>query len=241
MRSATTASGTTPRPSPSPVRLFLAARPARSTLAAAVIIGVLTAWLGTSLAPVPTAVDAGQATVPVWRLLALGAAVLPVLALHSQLADLEVVATRRLRRLQRGYLAGMGSTCALIYLGLSATTLPVTALAVAARAWIAWFGLALLSGAVLGWRLAWVLPAIAAVIVIYWGYMGDGYAWWEFSARPHDDLLSLILSVGLLAVGVAAYSATPWRRRRWSPSRSQRRGLLPPGRGRSLTGFDRVR
>ena len=47
MRSATTASGTTPRPSPSPVRLFLAGRPARSTLAAAVIIGVLTAWLGT--------------------------------------------------------------------------------------------------------------------------------------------------------------------------------------------------
>src|SRR5690606_42079846 len=131
--------------------------------------------------------------------------------------------------------------CALIYLGLSGASPPVTALGVAARGWMAGLGLALLGAAVLGWRLAWVLPAVAAVIVIYWGYMGDGYAWWEFSARPHDDLLSLILSVGLLAVGVAAYSATPWRRRRWSPSRSQRRGLLPPGRGRSLTGFDRVR
>ncbi|GGM32395.1 hypothetical protein GCM10012279_59180 [Micromonospora yangpuensis] len=89
-------------------------------------------------------------------------------------------------------------------------------LAVIARSWLAWLGLALLAGAILGWRLAWTLPAATAVVLWYWGYSGNQeYRWWEFSARPHDDLPSFLLSVALLAVGLTAYAATPWRLRRW--------------------------
>jgi hypothetical protein len=99
---------------------------------------------------------------------------------------------------------------------MNALVIRPQALAVLARAWLAWFGLALLAGALLGWRLAWALPSGAAVVLWYWGLQGnDQYRWWEFSSRPYDDVPSLLLSVALLAIGVTAYIATPWRRRRW--------------------------
>jgi hypothetical protein len=152
-----------------------------------------------------------------WRMIAMGAAVLPVLSLTSPLADLEVAATHRLRSMQRCYLAGLSMGCAAMYLAICAIALPPAVLAITGRSWIAWFGLALIAGAILGWRLAWTLPSAVAAILWYWGYGGDQqYRWFEFSARPHDDLSSLLLSAGLLVAGIVAYAATPWRRHRWS-------------------------
>lgn len=210
-----TASRAPDRVRPAPGLRFLTARPARSVLVAAALLGALTAWLGTRQASVPVAQTEGTAIIPLWRMLAMGAAVLPVLALHSRMADLEVVPTRRLRAWQRCYLAGMNLGCAALYLGISATALHPLVLVIIGRSWLGWCGLALIAGALLGWRLAWTLPATVSVVLIYWGYQGEGkYHWWEFSARPHDDLPSLLLSAALLAAGLVAYSATPWRRQR---------------------------
>ena len=103
-----------------PGRAFLAARRATSVLSATVITGALTAWLGLYQASLPAAFQTGRSTIPIWRLLALGAAVVPVVALHSRLADLELVATRRFRHYQRIYLGGMSLGCAAIHLGISA-------------------------------------------------------------------------------------------------------------------------
>jgi hypothetical protein len=189
-------------------------------LVAAALLGALTAWLGTRVASVPTATDEATTVIPLWRLLAMGAAVLPVLAVHSRLADLEVVATRRLRLYQRAYLCAMSAAGATIYFGLSAITLPPDVLATIGRSWLGWCGLALLAGALLGWRLAWTLPVTAGVVLAYWGHRGgEQYQWWEFSARPPDDLPSLLLSLTLLSCGLAAYWATPWRRRRFTVRR----------------------
>ncbi|MFF3867198.1 hypothetical protein [Micromonospora sp. NPDC001898] len=200
----------------SPLRLFLAVRPARAVLAVTVLLGALAAWFGLIQTPIPTAIEDGRAIIPLWRMIAMGAGVLPVLALTSPLADLELVATQRLRSMQRHYLAGLSTGCVAIYLAICGTVLHPAVVAIIARAWIAWFGLALLAGAVLGWRLAWTLPAATAAVLWYWGYSGSQhYHWWEFSARPHDDLPSLFLSFALLAAGLVAYAATPWRRRRW--------------------------
>lgn len=199
---------------PHPVRLFLTARRARTALSATIVVGALTAWLGLIEAPLPMAIEQGRPTVPLWRLLAMGAAVLPVLALTSPLADLEALATWRLRVMQRWYLAGLAAGSAVGYLGISALGLRPSVIGIIARSWMAWFGLALLAGVILGWRLAWTLPATVTVILFYWGHRDDGYRWWEFSARPYDDLPSLLLSAALLAVGVTAYGATPWRRHR---------------------------
>lgn len=198
-----------------PVRLFLSVRPARSVLAGMVLLGALVTWFGMVEAPLPRTVEHDTAFVPLWRLLAMGAAVLPVIGLASPLAGLELAATRRLRSMQRFYLAGLGIGSAVIFLGISALTTQPAVVAIMARGWMGWFGLALLAGAVLGWRLAWTLPSVVAVVLWYWGFGGnDQYRWWEFSARPYDDVPSLVLSAALLAVGLAAYAATPWRRRR---------------------------
>lgn len=201
------------------------------------MLGALTVWRGASAAPVPTAVEMGQATIPLWRLLAMGAAVLPVLALHSRLADLEAVATRRLRQSQLLYLGGMSLACLVIYLGVSAIALHPLVLVIMARSWLAWFGLALVAGVILGWRLAWTLPALAATVLIYWGYQrGGDYQWWEFSARPHDDFASLLISVALCAFGLTAYWSTPWRRRRLAIWHWRQSGESSSPRGSSSGG-----
>jgi hypothetical protein len=132
--------------------------------------------------------------------------------MRSHLADLEQPLTRRLRRFQRGYLIVTAVGSALLYLGIAAVTLPLPLLITGARSWAAWYGLALLAGVVLEWRLAWTLPALTAVILWYWGYADGHFAWWEFSARAPGDLRTLALSAALLGVGLAAYWLTPWRR-----------------------------
>ncbi|GAA1641912.1 hypothetical protein ACFQY4_22550 [Catellatospora bangladeshensis] len=215
------------------LRAFLAARRTRSLLGAAVVCGAVTALVGSWEAAVPTAVEQGRAVIPLWRMMAMAVAVLPVLALDSRLSDLEVVATRRLRRLQRLHLAWMSAACLAVQAGLAALAVHPLLLIVIARSWLAWFGLALLAGALLGWRLAWTLPAAAAVILWYWGFAGDGrYQWWEFSARPHDDVPSLLLALVLCSAGLVAYSLTPWRRRapRMRALRPGRGAEAPPGR-----------
>ncbi|WP_199737254.1 MULTISPECIES: hypothetical protein [Micromonospora] len=208
-----------------PIRLFLSVRPAATSLAGVVLLAALVAWLGLVEAPLPTAVEQGKATIPLWRLLTMGAAVLPVVAMHSSLADLEVVATRRLHTLQRSILAGLSVASAVIYLSSCALVMQGAVVGIVARSLVAWFGLALFSGVVLGRRLAWAAPTTMAVVLWYWGYDGAGrYEWWEFSARPHDDVPSLLLSVVLFAAGLVAFAATAWRIRpwiRWLPSRTR--------------------
>lgn len=197
-----------------PVRVFFAVRRTRSVLVATVLCGALTAWLGTVDVPVPTISAQGPGRIPIWRILAMGAAVLPVLAVQSHLASLEEGVTQTLRRMRRIHLAAMAAGCASIYLSIAALTLHPLIVVVMTRSWLAWYGLALLAGVLIGWRNAWTLPATVAIILWYWGHQGGEYRWWEFSARPHDDLPSLLLSVAFLAAGLVARSATPWRRHR---------------------------
>ncbi|WBB97000.1 hypothetical protein O7543_19680 [Solwaraspora sp. WMMA2080] len=160
----------------------------------------------------------GQVSVPLWRMLAMAASVFPVLALQSNLGALESVATAHLKRLTWLYAVAMAITCWLLYLVPAGITLPIEALAITLRALIAWYGISLLSGVILGWRLAWAMPVTTIVFLWYWGYSSQGYyLWWEFTARPPNDVPSLILSGALLLIGIVAYSATPWRRYRLRP------------------------
>lgn len=214
-----------------PARGFAAARRPGVSLAGALATAVVVAMLGTFEAPLPAAVEEGQARIPIWRLLTMAVAVLPVLALHSPLAELEAVATRRFRHGQRIYLAATVLGSALVFLGGAAIALHPLVLLIIARSWLAWFGLALIAGVLLGWRLAWTLPVLVAVILFYWGFAAGEYRWWEFSARPPDDVASLLLSLALLCAGLIAYRATPWRRRTWRRWRG--RSLRPDRSGMS--------
>jgi len=144
----------------------------------------------------------------------LGAGVVPALALHSELGSLEEARTARLVHLQRCYLLLLSCVCAALFLALAALSLQPADVAVMARSLAAWLGLALLSGRVLGWRLAWVLPVLTLCVLVYWGGSAaqvDPFDWWEFSARPAGDVPSLVVSAALLASGMLAYFFSAWR------------------------------
>jgi hypothetical protein len=190
----------------------------------ACVAGALTAWIGLRVAAVPVAVDGGGGTVPMWRVLTMGVGILPALSLHSSLADLETMGTPAHRSTERRYLLCMFLACAGIYAAIAALTLELSSLAVIARSLAGWLGLALVSGRLLGWRLAWVLPVATLCVLLYWGGGVTTHAWWEFSARPHDDVPSLLLSACLLGGGALAFWATPWRRRRLTSWRTVRSG-----------------
>ncbi|WP_189170176.1 hypothetical protein [Pilimelia anulata] len=192
------------------------------------LLGILTAALGKYAVALPAATE-DRAVVPMWRLLAMGAGVLPALALHSSLADLEQQ-TSTIRKMERRYLAGVATATGLAYLAAAAVTLPITLIAVLARSIVGWLGLSLLSGRFLGWRLSWGAPIMIFAVLVYWGTGGDGqvYEWWEFSARPHSDSASMALCLVLFAVGVCAQAMTPWRiRRLTSVPQAGRRGSRP--------------
>jgi len=180
----------------------------------ALLLGGFTAWLGLRQAPVPTAAQDADAALPVWRLLTMGAGMLPALGLHSRLRDLEEMSTRPHRQAEQRYLIGLSVACAAAFLAFASMTLNPAQITVVARSLLGWLGLSLISGRLFGWQLAWALPLAVSGVLTYWGGgAGNGYTWWQFTARPHNDVPSLLLSACLLAAGALAYSASAWRRK----------------------------
>src|SRR6185503_16474114 len=91
------------------------------------------------------------------------------------------------------------------------TALPAQSLFPLVRSVLAWFGLALVSGCLLGWRLSWLVPAMAGSALTYWT-SDDLAPWWDV-AGPSTSLASAVVSVACLALGLGAYRLTAWRRR----------------------------
>jgi hypothetical protein len=165
--------------------------------------------------PTPTA-RPGANPVEFWRLLTIGSALLPVLTLTSPMAALEAAAGPAFHRLRAATLAVafvFSCACVLVaaVVGVDASVTPVMA-----RSLIAWFGLALIGGRILGWHHCWVVPWGTLCVLVFWGYNGDarGYVWWEFTAQPATHIPSLLLAGGLFVAGVTAYALSPWRLRR---------------------------
>jgi hypothetical protein len=149
-------------------------------------------------------------------MLAMFAAVLPVLSLHSRMADLEAVGTTRFHRGRAWRLTMLWVMSMAVYLGVCAVPVEDRVWEVMAVALPGWTGLALLGGRVLGWRQTWVFPSVVLCAVSYWGVQDDsgGYPWWDFTRAPVAERpMGLGLSLGLLAAGVMAYWLTPWRLR----------------------------
>jgi len=197
------------------VGAYLSTRKALWLLAIVAVLGVVAAGWGSAEASTPTAEDSRGEIVPLWRLLGLGAALVPVLTLASPMQALEEAAGRSYHRLRTAVLAAaflVSSGCILTGAAIGAST---HAIPLIARALPAWFGLALISGRVLAWHHAWVGPGAVMCVLLYWGpnNSSEGYDWWEFTARDAGHMPSLLLSVGLFACGLAAYSLTPWRLR----------------------------
>ncbi|MGK5444855.1 hypothetical protein ACSNN7_23930 [Micromonospora sp. URMC 105] len=202
------------------VGTYLLVRKWRWLLTVMVLIGVVVGGWGAFEAPTPAATDTGGATVEFWRLLAVASASLPVLTLASPMEALEAAggtAYHRLRSMVLGAAFACSSGCILTAAAVGVDP-AVTPLIV--RALLAWFGLALVSGRVLGWNYSWILPWGALSVLLYWGHSSStrDYRWWEFSAQPAGHLPSWLLAGGLFAAGVAAYALSPWRLHRLTSS-----------------------
>lgn len=195
------------------IATYLMTRKSRWLLAMMIVIGVVVGGWGALGASVPAATSSGVAEVPLWRLLAVGSASLPVLTLASPLQALETTATSSyylLRRLVLCIAFAISSICILVgaVVGIGPGAAPVLA-----RALLVWFGLALVSGRVLSWTYSWVLPCVIMCVLHYWGHdpSGHGYRWWEFTVHPAGHLPSMILAFACLVAGLAAYALSPWR------------------------------
>lgn len=202
---------------------FLRVRSTSSCVLLAVMLGVTVALIGQRSAAIPVLINRSAPALPTWRLLAMGAGVLPALSLHSSLSDLEHVSTSKHREVERRYLVAVSGVCMGAFIGGAAVSLPMNVVLVVFRSLLAWLGLALVSGRVLSWRLAWVLPAVVLAMLLGAGGGGGGqYAWWEFSVQEYDNLPSLLLSLLVSACGLLAFASTPWRiagvRRAWRGS-----------------------
>ncbi|AEB42410.1 hypothetical protein [Micromonospora maris] len=194
-----------------PAIRFAAARNGLVALLLSVVLGLTTAWIGANAVYVPASTPTGETLMPLWKPLSMCAAVIPVLGLHSSLEDLDVVATSRLRRMENLYLATISGVGAMVFVGLAAVALPADQLLPMIRSLPTWFGLALLSGRVAGWRLAWVLPLTAGTMLIYLA-SGDRIEWWDIT-EPTGSWGAYGLSVVCLLVGLCAHWLTAWRRR----------------------------
>lgn len=192
---------------------YLRIRRVAALVVAALCLGALAAVLGEWVAPVPTADGTAEAQPRLWLFLALGAGTLPVFGLHSPMEALEHLPSSRFHRMQWRTMWCVAAGCWGAFLLAAATALPSETVALMARALPAWAGLALLAGRLGSWRTAWIGPLAVLVPLIYWGTPGSGgeFPWWEFTARPVDDLPALLLSLAVGAVGVVALAATPWR------------------------------
>ena len=193
----------------SPWWTFVSARRAWLAPALAVVLGLLTAWAGPWEAPVPSATGDGDATMPMWRLLATGAGTLPALGLHSVLTGLEETGSDVHRTAERRYLLWLSAACFTLYLVIASATLEPLITVTVSKSLPGWLGLALISGRLLGRRLAWVLPAGIMCVLGYWN--GSTQEWWDFGDAAPQDVRSLLVSACLLAGGLLSWWATPWR------------------------------
>jgi hypothetical protein len=101
-----------------------------------------------------------------------------------------------------------------IYLSFATSTLPQPLILVIARSLAGWSA----------WHCSPTHPRLAAgvgasngrlLMLLYWETGPDGgHAWWEFSARAHDDLPGVLISGVLVECGACAYGLTPWRLQR---------------------------
>ncbi|BCL15774.1 hypothetical protein [Micromonospora sagamiensis] len=192
---------------------YLMTRNWRWLLAAMIVIGVVVGGWGSLEASTPAATDSGGSQVPIWRLLAVGSGLLPVLTLASPLQALEAAAGLPYHRTRCFVLWGALAISSACILTAATVGMDVAVAPVIVRALLAWFGLALVSGRVLAWSYSWVLPSAVMCVLLYWGHdrTGRTYRWWEFTAHPVGHLPSMVLAGILLTAGLTAYALSPWR------------------------------
>ncbi|MCY0951889.1 hypothetical protein [Streptomyces sp. H27-S2] len=193
-----------------PVRLFLRAHGIPAMAVAFLVVLALNAFFGAALLAIPSAEGVRQ--VPFRREVPVIHASLVAGGLHSLMHTFEESPSSTLRRMQLRYLA-TATAFALLLVGVCEVVLRDAGAGLqASRSLLAWLALAVVSGRVLGWRLAWVLPVSTIFPLVYYGHGGAGHVyWWDWTSRPAADPWSWALTLVLVIAAPAVLRVTPWR------------------------------
>jgi hypothetical protein len=160
----------------------------------------------------PAASNSGYIMVPLALQVPLIIVCLVASSIDGKMANLEEAGSRALRRCQVWYLVGASCASALLVGGTAAVIAPLGTAVVLVRAVAIWTGMALLSGRVLRWSLAWVLPLASFFPLNYFGADNAGhFYWWYWARQPAGQVPCALIAVGSLAVGACAVALTPWR------------------------------
>lgn len=194
--------------------LFRYARVHRAVaiLAGTGAVAFLSAFFGGVQISLPSIGSGGVTTgVPFRRELPVLSAVFLAAALGGAMSTHEEMGTSAMHRYRRKYCMVLTLTVCVFSFGVEALAVGVEAGAVFVRSLLIWFGLALLSVRLLGDQLSWALPLASAFLLIWYPQ-----EWWDWTSNSTTDLFSWAVAVITLAVGAAASTATPWRRKTWS-------------------------
>jgi hypothetical protein len=163
-------------------------------------------WLGTRVS-----LDATMARLPVTVSLAVAVAVVLAGTLHSSADEVE----RTTPRPWAGWRAGHAAAAAAAGVVLVAPVLPAAVYGQSSllRNTAGLLGLALLTAAVVGPRLAWALPLwYAAAVYLSAGIRDtDGRAVWAFVMQPAGSSAAIASALLLLAAGIAVWALTARR------------------------------
>lgn len=160
----------------------------------------------------PAATNSGYITVPLDLQVPLIIVSLVVSSLEGPMTSLEETGSWPLRSCQLWYLVGASFAAALLVGATAAIMAPLGTAVVLVRAVAIWSGMALLSGRLLRWSLAWALPLASFLPLTYFGadYAGH-YYWWYWPRQPAGQLPCALIAVSSLAIGACAVAITPWR------------------------------
>ncbi|MCX4970939.1 hypothetical protein [Streptomyces sp. NBC_00654] len=175
-------------------------------------VALLSAFFGGVQISLPSIGSGGVTTgVPFRRELPVLSAVFLAAALGGAMSTHEEMGTSAMHRYRGKYCMVLTLTVCIFSFGVEALAVGVEAGAVFVRSLLIWFGLALLSVRLLGNQLSWVLPLASAFLLIWYPQ-----EWWDWTSNSTTDLFSWAVATIALAVGAAAATATPWRRKTWS-------------------------
>ncbi|MFJ5885346.1 hypothetical protein [Kitasatospora cineracea] len=155
----------------------------------------------------------GDSTLQLRMVVAVAWAVLAAGSLHSTMGGWEAAAGSRLRQVERTHLVAAGSLAAVLAGSVELAVAGTGSAVVLVRAVLTWWGLAVLSGRVLGRPQSWVLPALTLFPLSYLGWdTGGALRWWNWPWASPGSVPCWTLTTGCLALGALAWLLTP---RRW--------------------------
>lgn len=182
---------------------------AATVLTGTAVVALLSAFFGGTNIALPSIGSGGVTTGVPYRLeLPLLSAVFLSAALDGAMSAHDAMGASTMHRLRAVYCTALTLTVCAFSFGAEALADGPESGIVFIRSLLIWLGLALLSAAVLGQQLGWVIP-LASVLFLVWYPLN----WWDWTANPATDPFSWAVAAMSLTLGVAATAATPWRRK----------------------------